>query len=71
MMGMSNLPPKKNGGKIILGTLQSTKKEINKKNYSTNEEMIRDFKSSSRLTQNNELIRMASSTFNKNVSESN
>ncbi len=70
MMGMSNLPPKKNGGKIILGTLQSTKKEINKKNYSTNEEMIRDFKSSSRLTQNNELIRMASSTFNKNVSES-
>ena len=69
MMGMSNLPPKKNGGKIILGTLQSTKKEINKKNYSTNEEMIRDFKSSSRLTQNNELIRMASSTFNKNVSE--
>lgn len=27
MMGVSNLPAKKNGGKIILGTIQLNKKE--------------------------------------------
>jgi hypothetical protein len=45
MMGMTNFPIKRNEGKVILGTIQSNKKENRKRKLSTCEEQMANYTS--------------------------